>query len=299
METRRGVVVVRLDGGLGNQLFQFAAGRAAALVGGRELLLDPRGIAARGNGRRYALDAFVLEARFIGPLERFLIRAATGGRLPTAVHHAARRLAGRQWRLVREGEGNGVDVIPPTGDLVLEGYWQSHAIVDAAGEALRRDLAFRAPPAGDVAALAACIQASTSVAVHVRRGDYVTSPEASAVHNALTPAYYAAAGDAIHRRITGAEYFLFSDDPDWAAAHVRLPGPVHVVRHARPTPDAEDLRLMSLCRHAIIANSSFSWWGAWLARHPGQVVVAPRRWFRTREAPPGLLPDAWTVVGAG
>lgn len=295
METPRGAVVVRLDGGLGNQMFQYAAGRAAALAGGRELWLDPRGIAARGDGRRYGLDAFALEPRFLTPRERFLIRAATGARIPAALRGLARALGGRRWELVREGAA----AIPPEGDVVLEGYWQAPAWFAGAEETLHRDFAFRAPPSADVAAWAGRIGADETVAVHVRRGDYVSSPQVREVHNALEPAYYAAAGEVLRERLGQATFFLFSDDPDWAEAHVRLPGPTTTVRHAGTAAAADDLRLMAACRHAIIANSSFSWWGAWLGRHPGQVVAAPARWFRSRPSPPGLIPPEWTVVADG
>lgn len=273
-------------------MFQYAAGRAAALAGRRALWLDPRGIAARGDGRRYGLDTFALEPRFVTPRERFLIRAATGGRIPAPLRGLVRALGGRRWELVREGAA----AIPPDGDVVLEGYWQAPAWFAGAEETLRRDFAFRAPPSADVAAWGGRMAAEESVAVHVRRGDYVSSPQVREVHNALEPAYYAAAGATLRERVGQATFFLFSDDPDWAEAHVRLPGPTATVRSAAA---ADDLRLMAACRHAIIANSSFSWWGAWLGRHPGRVVVAPARWFRSRPAPEGLIPPEWIVVDAG
>lgn len=295
MQKPRARIVVRLDGGLGNQMFQYAAGRAAALAGARELWLDPRGIAARGNGRRYGLDAFSLEPRFLSARDRLLIRAATGARLPAAVRGIAAALGGRRWQIVREGAA----AIPPEGDLVLEGYWQAPAWFAGAEAALDHDFAFRAPPSAAVAAWATRIRAAESVAVHVRRGDYVSSPEVRAVHNALEPAYYALAGEALRQRVGQGTFFVFSDDPDWAEAHIRLPGPTTTVRHEGTVAAHDDMRLMSLCRHAIIANSSFSWWGAWLARHPGQVVTAPARWFRSRPAPTGLIPPQWIVVDAG
>lgn len=290
-------IVVRLDGGLGNQLFQYAAGRAAASSSGRELWLDTRAIAARGAGRAYGLGAFALEPRFVGPIERLAIRAATGERLPEVVRGLVGRCSGRRWRLVREGRDTGREgAIPAAGNLVLEGHWQSSRWFADAADVVAADTRFRTPPPPALQPLLGRIAASESVAVHVRRGDYVSSPEAARVHGVLPIDHYTRAAEMVARSVADPSFFLFSDDPEWTAHHLRLPGATTVVRHSVALPDHEDLRLMSLCRHAIIANSTFSWWGAWLGRRPGQVVVAPRRWFRSRETPTGLVPPEWLLV---
>jgi hypothetical protein len=109
--------------------------------------------------------------------------------------------------------------------------------------------------------------------------------------------YYRRAVDVILQQCRGAHFFVFSDDPDWARANVEVPAPLHFVTHNSARPDFEDLRLMSLCRHHIIANSSFSWWGAWLNGGSGKVVVAPTQWFidpriDTRD----LIPPGWIRV---
>ncbi len=135
------------------------------------------------------------------------------------------------------------------------------------------------------------IAGSASVSLHVRRGDYLQSG-----------AYVACSGDyyraALHRvtEVTGTSptIYVFSDDPAWARDNIDLPHEKVVVDFNGRDSDYEDLRLMSLCRHNIIANSSFSWWGAWLNANPAKVVVAPKRWFAATHAQnPDILPKGW------
>lgn len=295
------LVLTRLDGGLGNQMFQYAAARAEAVRSGRALVLDPHPIAARRPDRAYGLATFAVAGRLVTPLERFLARAATGARVPGAVRAMVQRVGGQPWRLVREAEADPDKPLlsQPEGhaeNLVMEGHWQGLGWFADQASAIRNDFRFRGAAAAGIAPWLARIAACESVAVHVRRGDYASDPRAAAVHGTLPEAYYAEAGERLVSMGVAPRFFIFSDDPDWAAAHLRLPGETAVVRCPAEVPDSESLRLMTLCRHAIIANSTFSWWAAWLAERPGQVVVAPARWFRDRPAPAALFPSTWLLV---
>jgi hypothetical protein len=292
-----GIVLARLDGGLGNQMFQYAAARAEAIRSGRELILDPRPIAARRPDRRYALAAFNTAGRLVSPSERLLSRAATGARVPGIVRQAVQRVSGRSWQLARDPEAAAGEYCQPELDnLILEGHWQSLRWFNDQEAAIRSDFRFKTDLPAVFAFWAARIQSADSIAVHVRRGDYVSDAQAAAVHGTLPPSYYAEAANKLRSLGIGPQFFIFSDDPDWAEAHLQLPEPVSVVRCPADAADHESLRLMTLCRHAIIANSTFSWWGAWLAEQPGQVVVAPRQWFRAREAPDSLFPPSWLLI---
>jgi hypothetical protein len=292
-----GIVLARLDGGLGNQMFQYAAARAEAIRSGRELVLDPRPIAARRPDRRYGLAAFTTAGRLVSPSERLLSRAATGARVPGILRQAVQRVSGRSWHLARDPEAAAGEYCRPEGkNLILDGHWQSLRWFKDQEPAIRSDFRFKTELPATVASWAARIKSAASVAVHVRRGDYVSDPQVAAVHGTLPPSYYAEAAGTLGGLGIGPQFFIFSDDPDWAEAHLQLPGPASVVRCPAGVADHESLRLMMLCRHAIIANSTFSWWGAWLAEHPGQVVVAPRQWFGAREAPDSLFPPSWLVI---
>ena len=135
-----------------------------------------------------------------------------------------------------------------------------------------------------------------SVMVHVRRGDYVSLAAAAANHGTCTPEYYRAALDLLRQTVPAPTLFVFSDDPAWATANLRFDVPTRYVSHNPPSEPDQDLRLMSACRHAIIANSSFSWWGAWLGQGERRVVIAPSRWFADGRPTPDLIPTDWRTL---
>lgn len=293
-------VLVRLEGGLGNQMFQFAAGRAIAVVTSRQLLVDAAAIARGPSNRRYELPLLQIQAAAASPLSRLAARAQVGFRSPPVLRALARAVSGRRWTLLRD-PGCGCDerLFTTPGDLMLEGPWQSAAYVERSGSvaaAMRHEFSLRLPLTGTLAALAADIAACESVCVHVRRGDYALDPRIAAVHGTLPAEYYAAAAARIAAKVPGPMFFVFSDDLEWARANLEFPGPTRFIGDAAGMAPAVDQRLMASARHFIIANSSFSWWAAWLGTHPGKLVVAPQRWFRDAPAPAGLVPPDWIEV---
>ena len=300
MPTHQTSVVVRLAGGLGNQMFQYAAGRAVALATGRRLLLDPSAIPGGPSGRRYELASFRLDAPAAGAVLRTMIRGQVGARVPEPLRAILRAAARRRWTLLGDrGERCDERLFATAGDVVLDGLWQSAAYAErdpAITRHLRQDFELRQPLPPRVVAVAAEIAACASVCVHVRRGDYAADPRIAAVHGTLPPDHYSASAARIAAEVATPSFFVFSDDLPWAREHLRLPGPARFVADAAGLPPAVDQRLMASCRHFIIANSTYSWWAAWLGGHPDKLVVAPRRWFADRPAPAGLVPDSWMVV---
>jgi hypothetical protein len=132
------------------------------------------------------------------------------------------------------------------------------------------------------------------VRLHVRRGDYVTDPSANAFHGLCPLDYYHRGLDEAARDLTRPECFVFSDDPAWVRENLKLAAPMTVVDVHGPGEAHVDLRLMAACHSHVIANSSLSWWGAWLGRRPGKRVVAPRQWFRSPDRDASdLVPDRW------
>lgn len=286
---------VALWGGLGNQMFQYALGRRLALSCGSRLLLDTT-LVDRDPQRHFSLDSFriVGERVKLPPLPPKALRPIWR-RLPR-VHRAWEKMAYSLFPLGNEilNENYGFDsrVIELHPPARLVGYWQSEKYFVDYGEAIRTDFQLVEGLTSHRARLAVKIAERNSVSVHVRRGDYVGNP----FHGTCEPPWYSAAKEVIDKRISNPAYFVFSDDPDWSRRNLPFFGDATFVEPSEDGQDAQDLHLMSLCKHQIIANSSFSWWGAWLNRNPNKVVIAPQRWTLARVNIPDLLPPHWTKL---
>ena len=274
---KRGPVVIRLVGGLGNQMFQYAAALGLAERQGRALLLDLSAFEAY-RLRPYQLDHLKV------PQDLYRGRPLAGPVSPSFAARVVRKLKGD--RVFREGvyrephfhfDPSFFDL--SGAEILLDGYFQSPRYFEGVEPMLRARFQPAAPLTPAAAAWVERIGASPcAVSLHVRRGDYLTAAT-SAVHTALDRGYYDRAV-ALMQALAGpeAEFFLFSDEPDFMAeAFAALPR-AHVVR-TDPAASWEDMFLMARCRHNIIANSSYSWWGAWLNTAPDKRVIAPARWF--------------------
>jgi hypothetical protein len=135
-----------------------------------------------------------------------------------------------------------------------------------------------------------------AVSLHVRRGDYVQNAKTNANHGVCSLDYYRAAIQNILERVEAPSFFIFSDDIPWVKEHLVLDIPCRYVDHNQGVESYNDMRLMSLCRHHIIANSSFSWWGAWLNPDPQKIVIAPQKWFANDNIVDDLFPPEWVTM---
>jgi hypothetical protein len=287
------MIVVALTGGLGNQLFQYATARALALRRGASLGLDRRWYEGGRGDRHYALDSFAISA---SPFDR--------GSLPFRDDKIlGRLLAGRggRFRIFHE---RGLTFDPSVLDLAdgtyLSGVFQSEGYFADQETLLRRDLSFVTATDDANRAILAEISHRLSVSLHIRRGDYASNPRIAAVHGTLRQDYYARAADLVAERAGGdPAFFVFSDDPPWVADHLHIGFPLRILDHNPGTRAADDLRLMAACSHHILANSSFSWWGAWLNPRADKIVVAPKPWFRDPSLDDStIVPDRWLRVQA-
>lgn len=289
------MVIANILGGLGNQMFQFAAARALALDRGTDLRLDTSGFAD------YRLhQGFQLGEAFAGDFHVATgsdIRAILGWQRTRIAQRILARPAMARLRkdsLVIEPHfqyWEGIHGAPAR--CYLKGYWQSERYFLRHARRLRADFSFRSPLSERNAVLADRIRQCDAVSLHVRRGDYVLNHVTAATHGLCSLDYYQAAVRHIVQHIGNPVFFVFSDDMPWVKQHLVLPGPVEHVDHNQRAYD--DMHLMSLCKHHVIANSSFSWWGAWLNPGPDKIVVAPRQWFAVERATEDLLPATWVV----
>jgi hypothetical protein len=289
------MIVVSLMGGLGNQMFQYALGRRLALGHATELRLDLSWFARPGpdTPRHYELDCFAVRAGFA--TEQDLERSTRASAL-AKVLRGGRPGEARMTTVAERAFSFDPDVLRAPAATHLVGYWQSHRYFDDIDEVIRGDFRFVPPLQGKNEELCELIRSVESVSLHVRRGDYATSEATSRFHGAVGSGYYRAALAEVRAR-AGARsphLFVFSDDPGWCERHLAFDEPTTYVDHNPPDRGYEDMRLMSSCRHNVIANSSFGWWAAWLNPNPRRVVVAPRRWFADpRMDTSDLLPDDW------
>jgi len=287
------VIITRLQGGLGNQMFQYAAGLRLATARRTALKVDLSLLDARDGRtpRSHALGCFGLSAPLASPeeAEALLAKRPIAARIS---HRFDRRAAARERHFHYDPE---VARLPD--DTCLEGYWQSERYFADAAAAVRREFTFASQPSARNAELAREIAARNAVSVHVRRGDYASDPATHAAHGLCPLDYYHRAAAYVAERVRDPFFVIFSDEPAWTRAHLDLGPGALVVDHNGASDAAEDLRLMSRCRHHVIANSTFSWWGAWLNPDPKKIVIAPTRWFadRTRDTR-DLLPGGWVTL---
>ena len=285
-------VIVRLVGGLGNQMFQYAMGLAVACRVGGRVLLDTDFVASGLAHRNFELDtAFVGPFQQAAPEER---RSVLGWRAPfrkAMGRRAASFLWGRRVLVERDS-----DFSPMPADLsapvYLVGYWQSESYFLNVAQELRDRLSFVPPDAANVA-LQRKISANESVAVHIRRGDYAQVSSITEWHGLCPISYYERAANWLLARRRNLRFFVFSDDLDWTKEKIRLPAECTYVDINRDGSSFNDMRLMSSCRHQVIANSTFSWWAAWLNPNPEKLVIAPERWLASGNPLSSICPRSW------
>lgn len=293
------MIGVRLMGGLGNQLFQYATGWAFSRLLGRELVLDTRFYRKYRLHGGYKLDRLKIAAPACDPVR--LSRSFPEWKIWLAERFPLLR---RQmtWLVYEDGQ-------PPlpaldsgmAGQLLL-GYWQNAAFFQAYRHDLLSQFQLLIPSGPAFETFANRIHAATSpVAVHIRRGDYLSNPDALRIHGLCDASYYRSALSNLATHLNQPlSLFIFTDDPLWVRQHLALPSEmIDSQLLIEGTTAEEDMMLMSYCHHHVIANSTFSWWGAWLSKAgASQQVYAPTPWFEapSMEAGCRIVPANWHLV---
>ena len=280
------MITTRLHGRLGNQMFQYATARALAHRLGTGVALDSRGAELRGEGvltRVFQLD--LAQPINLPPLKQM-----------SPLRYALWRGLELAPRFQRErGLGYNPAFQTWADDSYLHGYWQSEKYFDGIADLIRSEFTFPAFTNSQNAEMAARITEDNAISLHVRRGDYL----ALSAHVLCDQAYYEAALEQLlqGQADKAPTVYVFSDDPDWAKANLPLPYDKVVVDFNGPETDFEDMRLMSLCKHNIIGNSSFSWWAAWLNQNAQKRVAGPANWFGDPKLHnPDILPPDWLKI---
>ncbi|MFA6357078.1 MAG: alpha-1,2-fucosyltransferase [Candidatus Omnitrophota bacterium] len=269
------MIIVRLIGGLGNQLFQYAAARQLSKIHQTGLKIDISGFKEYKN-HRYSLTHFSIIEDYISKEETFGIEE-----IKAKYFHFDPEF--------REIPDN----------IILTGYWQTEKYFIGISEIIRDEFTVKYPLKDKDLEISRLIKDSNSVSMHIRRCDYLPGTFKDQIFDCLSPDYYINAVKRLSEEESNLVFFIFSDDPEWSKDNIKLEYPCIFVEHNTADTNYEDLRLMSLCKHSIIANSSFGWWGAWLNKNQNKKVYAPKRWFNSNVRnldPKDIIPSAWIKI---
>ena len=295
------MIIVKLSGGLGNQMFQYAAGLALATLRRTVLKLDVGwfgSIDGQENHEAYALSCFNITEQFATAHEAANLVSPPR---PDILRKFYRTVRGRSSPQPRSHIAGRFSFYPEFHAIAdnthIEGNWQSEQFFAPAAALLRRQFTPRYPLPLSARELAAQIQADpTAVAVHFRRGDYV-SGKAHVYCRALEIDYYNRALDRIKAKVSAPSLYIFSDDIEQVAKEFHPDCHHHFVRPAADWRAFDEIQLMSFCRHNVIANSTFSWWGAWLNENPEKIVIGPATWFADNTFDGSdILPKNWVAL---
>lgn len=289
------MIITKVFGGLGNQMFQYATGRALSHRLGVAMQVDTRSLHLEGASH----NGYELSRVFNIDSDRATdagVRRMLGWRSSRIVQRLLRKLPTHGGSYIFEPHFHywpGLDRITPP--CYIDGYWQSFRYFSTEAALIASDFTFRLELQGDNDRVSRMIdEHPQSASIHVRRGDYVSHPSAAKHHGTCGVEYYREAMAYLSTRSAKPiRYFIFSDDLEWARENLALPSDAVFVQHNRGTDSHFDLQLMARCRHNILANSSFSWWAAWLNRNNEKMVVAPRRWFLADYDTSALTPPDW------
>jgi hypothetical protein len=273
------MIIVKLQGGMGNQMFQYAIGRRLAIDNNVELTFDRTFLDDKTPRpgyvvRDYDLSIFNVNVNFATAAEIFSFKNRFHNPL---VERISNKLIGRKATYILEESLNfNAKYLALQDNYYLEGYFQSESYFETIKDLIKSEFTLKNDPTPFVAELENEIKNSTSVCVNVRRADFVTN----SFHGTCDAAYYKRAEAFILDKVKNPTIYVFSDDLEWCKENLKFESPYKFVEHTYAGIKFQDyLRLMSSCRHFILPNSSFAWWAAYLSKNDDKIVTVPPRWL--------------------
>jgi hypothetical protein len=291
------MIIVRLMGGLGNQMFQYAVGRNLALSNSTDLKLDISHYSQQPLGsheavRNFDLDVFNINGSVATNEE--VMRLAGRSRFDL-VNKVLRKVLGpRSSHFVERTYLYDPDVLKLPDNTYLDGYFQTEKYFCDIEEIIRTDFTFKDEMSLKAMKIVRQIDASNSVCVHVRRTDFLTN----SAFGVQDVDYFERAEKIISSRVSEPKYFVFSDDIEWCQHNLSFQSEtIFVDEDFGPRKFRDDLRLMVQCKNYIISNSSFAWWAVWLNQIRDNIVIAPKTWVQHPDYPSDdLIPLTWLRV---
>ncbi|MCU7551291.1 alpha-1,2-fucosyltransferase [Chitinophagaceae bacterium LB-8] len=293
------MVIVKLQGGLGNQMFQYATARSIC-KGFEKVILDPSFLLENHTStefftaRRYELEIFKnLNARLANTFWQQIIHNKR------VYFRAAKKIICNNFRYVKQVGNEILEFDLNKGStLYLDGYFQSEKYFHYNRNQLLQEFAFSSLDIENITQLNQIQSYSNPVSIHIRRGDYL-KPHVLNYHGILPINYYKKAIEALETTVSNPHYFIFSDDIGWCRENLSfISGRYTIMEVDNSRESWKDMCLMTHCKHHIVANSSFSWWGAWLSQKKG-INMAPYKWFNPAVVSFNIhdfVPSSWSIV---
>lgn len=279
------MIIMKLEGGLGNQMFQYSLGRNLSLIHNAQLKIDSSYLKKDNQSKRtLGINNF-----------NTILAEATGIEVSSynsIFQKILDRLRKTKKKIIEKS-----NIFDPNILLIKDGYfcghWNNENYFKKNEETIRNDFKLNKPFSEEAAVIANTINSSpNSTSMHIRRGDYVSIKKIADKHGVLPILYYEKAMTQILEKFPNSTFFIFSDDINWAINNLPKKYPIIFVSSFK-IPDYEELTLMSLCKNNITANSTFSWWGAWLNNNSDKIVITPQKWFVDKKLPDNFLPANW------
>lgn len=282
------MIIVKVIGGLGNQMFQYAVGRHLAYKNQTEFKIDISSFKTY-KAWKYALGHFNIIEEPATDKDIRLFNLKRGFNIFFKSNKNTLYLEKVKFEF-------DPGVLKCKGSVYLDGYWQSEKYFKDIEKIIKKEFTLKNKPDSENKKMLNLIKNTNSVCIHARRGDYVTNPIVNKFHGICSIDYYNQCIQIASKRVKNPHFFMFSDEPDWIRDNIKVDAPVTYITHNAPDKGYEDLRLMRNCKNFIISNGTFSWWGAWLSENKNKVVLAPKKWLNIDIETPDLLPDNWMKI---
>lgn len=293
------MVIVKMMGGLGNQMFQYATARRVAFINNADLKLDTNLFSnhdSKSTPRKFILGNFNIVGNVATKKEIECFKKYKRNHIKIFGWFYNRLIADDSIYISEHGYGLNRKVLSLTDNVYLDGWWNTPKYFEDIGHIIRQEFTLRDMQSKEYENIRKEISFCKAVSIHVRRGDYVTNPELTKNYGTCDLNYYNQSIVHIAKKIKNPHFYIFSDDIEWVKKNLKIEHP-HTFVSNESIKDYEELMLMAKCKHNIIANSTFSWWGAWLNHNKEKIVVAPKVWFKdTSFIPTDLVPKSWVRI---
>lgn len=302
------MIIVKISGGLGNQLFQYAMAKAISLKLNRKLyidrswyndvlLLEDYNDKNATTRREYLLNEFALKTKtksdyYLNWIKRLQVYSKRSKLFRQLMNSILNKLAFKEFNY----QNFSLDDIAISPQVILSGHWQNNKLIEDYKIDIIEELQLANNILESSIKILNEIENAHSVSIHFRRGDYLSKPNSSKLHATCSKEYYQTCIDKMDKLIDNPQYFIFSDEIEWVRTNMDLPQ--NAIFIDDNTQAHEHLHLMSCCKHQITANSTFSWWAAWMNKNSDKIVFTPKYWYYDNKLNNTIIriPEEWIKI---